>query len=75
MGLEVYPEVWSLCVDGTILCDGRLQGSTRPPRALCGLSLQWSSQVSHLRKIDVEEKNLPFLETGFALEDHAAVGQ
>lgn len=35
-----------LCADGALLCDGCIQGPAWAPRAVCGLSLQWSSQVN-----------------------------
>lgn len=50
LGLEVHPNVELICADGAVLCDGCVQGSARARRTVCGLSLQWSSQVNDPRK-------------------------
>lgn len=35
----------SPALDGSVLCDGRVQGSARPSWPVCGLSVLWRSQV------------------------------
>lgn len=37
--------VGSPVLDGSVLCDGRVQGSAGSSRPVCGLSVLWSSQV------------------------------
>lgn len=37
--------VGSPALDGSVLCDGRVQGSAGPSWPVCGLSVLWSSQV------------------------------
>lgn len=46
----------SLCADGVILCDGRLPGTAWPARALCGLPVQRSPEVSQQRDAPVADR-------------------
>ena len=47
--LLMSPDAEFLHSDGIILCDGCVQGSAWPFGTVCGLSLQWSTQVKDRR--------------------------